>query len=506
MTNIASSVGDEDTKHTRERYSRFLQLLIAAFDELHGMVLERIADPNQYFSNHADYPTMSISDSGFPIFHDTGFYRENARKNYTEAVKPSSLMGAFLRNKPDYKFPAADELIEFLKTDGLGKAFNITAPFEDMYVGQLLAQTVESYIQRFGTGPLDKSKKRRLLRRVFRGVLAKSLDLRVVVPITLTHFDLAHFKLSDTAYVTRIPRQIQLSRSMMNTSGSGAVQHVVGAATHAFVSTNWEIEIETRNDVRSAMNRPPQNIIEEVDLFFAALRAATGIRTGYAQILMIPRGVDLDLYCDLPVVYGSTYRRYPSDFDNFGWAYTRDTVTKNHALEIRRIYGLILKRRERSLTLALRRLNLAMSRDDAADAILDATIGIELLLGDKENMAISYKLRMRAGALAKLKGERTSAEVAEEVKRIYAIRSEVVHGLNAQTKQGKKAVAPDQDRYAVERNAATDILRYIIDILLEYPKYLNPLKIDAELMLGGPPPLPDKGDELEVFTHGEGTE
>jgi hypothetical protein len=58
-----------------------------------------------------------------------------------------------------------------------------------------------------------------------------------------------------------------------------------------------------------------------------------------------------------------------------------------------------------------------MTRDDAVDAILDATIGLEVLLGDQENQALSYKLRLRAGALARLSGTRKPSDVVASVKK-----------------------------------------------------------------------------------------
>ena len=131
------------------------------------------------------------------------------------------------------------------------------------------------------------------------------------------------------------------------------------------------------------------------------------------------------------------------------------------------------------------RLNTCMSRDDAVDAVLDATIALEVLLGDKENMAIAYKIRMRAGALAAFRGDRLSTEVAAAVNKIYATRSKIVHGLT--TSKSKKRVVPEEDRYVIERDAAVDILRYIIEILLENPRFLEPGKIDQELLLGVAP-------------------
>ncbi|MGO4117810.1 hypothetical protein ELH53_07150 [Rhizobium ruizarguesonis] len=123
-----------------------------------------------------------------------------------------------------------------------------------------------------------------------------------------------------------------------------------------------------------------------------------------------------------------------------------------------------------------------MTRDDAVDAILDATIGLEVLLGDQENQALSYKLRLRAGALARLSGTRKPADVVASVKKIYEVRSAIVHGLKTK-KPKKRLLEPEAEPFAAERAAAADMLRFAIDLLLEHPVYLDPLKIDADLLI-----------------------
>lgn len=60
---------------------------------------------------------------------------------------------------------------------------------------------------------------------------------------------------------------------------------VVGAATHAFVSTDWSLDIDKVGEVQRSLNQTSSNVLDAVDSFFAALRIATGISTGYAQLL-----------------------------------------------------------------------------------------------------------------------------------------------------------------------------------------------------------------------------
>jgi hypothetical protein len=124
-------------------------------------------------------------------------------------------------------------------------------------------------------------------------------------------------------------------------------------------------------------------------------------------------------------------------------------------------------------------------------------IGLELLLGDDDNQSLSYKLRLRAAALALLRADPAypAAEVASKVKRLYAARSAIVHGRRK--KRSKKASEPTDTSNASERLLASDLLRFVLNALLTHPKYLDPLKIDEGLLL--------RADQIVVqneVTHG----
>jgi hypothetical protein len=145
------------------------------------------------------------------------------------------------------------------------------------------------------------------------------------------------------------------------------------------------------------------------------------------------------------------------------------------------------------MRLALRRLNGCLTRTDAADAILDGTIGLEILLGDDENQALSYKLRLRAAALAILKADPAypAVEVASKIKRLYGARSAIVHGRRK--KRSKTASEPTDTSNAKERLVASDLLRFVINVLLTNPEYQDrPGKIDDGLLL--------RGDEVVMKT------
>jgi hypothetical protein len=301
----------------------------------------------------------------------------------------------------------------------------------------------------------------------------------------MTNFEMDHFPLTETTYIARMPKRLQLARARMSTLGSGAVRMVVGAATHAFVSKGWNLEVDNTDDVHGSLSRSSSNVLDATDSFFSALRVVTGISTGYAQILWVPRRWALEYFCDLPPVYGTTLRRYPSEYDNYGWVGPGATVTAEHLNEVRRIYRAIVSSQSEAIRLALSRLNGCLTRTDAADAILDGTIGLELLLGDDQNQSLSYKLRLRAAALAVLHADPaySAADVASKVKRLYEARSAIVHGRRK--KRSKKASEPTDTSNAKERLIASDLLRFVLNVLLTHPEYQDPAKIDEGLLLRG---------------------
>jgi hypothetical protein len=102
----------------------------------------------------------------------------------------------------------------------------------DWPVDHLVGDAVERYLHLHGLdAPIDRSSRDKVLLPLMFGTVRRRLDLRLLVPIALTHFDVDHFRLSETAYIARIPKKLQLARARISTRGSGAVQTVVGAAT-----------------------------------------------------------------------------------------------------------------------------------------------------------------------------------------------------------------------------------------------------------------------------------
>jgi hypothetical protein len=425
-------------KKRREELLRYLELFAGAFDELHRAVVKQVNTPGQYKGPHPDYPVMSLLSSGFPAFHESGFFQDHSPRDYVGTVRKGGLAG-LLAALPGsaVNLPKGAELASFLRSHKIGQRLNLGK--YDFSVDMLVGEAVERYLHLHGLDtPIEAKRREAVIRPLVFGTILPKLDLRLVVPITMTHFEVDHFPLTETTYIARMSKRLQLARARMSTLGSGAVRMVVGAATHAFVSNGWNIEVGQIDEVRRSLKQSSSNVVDAADSFFSALRVATGISTGYAQILWVPRGWTLDYFCDLTPVYGTTLRRYPSEYDNYGWAGCGATVTAANLNEVRRIYRATVSSQSEAIRLAMRRLSGCLTRTDDADAILDGTIGLELLLGDDENQSLSYKLRLRAAALAVLHADPAypAAEVASKVKRLYKARSVIIHGRRKKLLKG----------------------------------------------------------------------
>jgi len=474
----------------REELIGFVHRFEEAFDELHDAVVRAVKTPGQFVGPHHDYPTMSILDSGFPSMQEAGFYRNTSPRDYVGTLRPQGLAGLLIGyQRPPDSFPKGAALATYLRDHDIGRRLGLQqvtsgGGTSDWAIDRLVAHAVERYLHLYGLDTsIDDRRRMGVIAPLVQGTVWRKLELRLVVPIALTHFDVDRYRLSDTAYITRIPPKLQLARTRIRTMGTGAVEPVVAAATHAFVSEGWTIEGHDVEHIRRSLGETSANVTDAIDNLFGALRVATGVVAGYAQVLWVPKRWALDYFCDLTPVYGTTLRQYPAHYDNYGWTRQGPTVTRDQLVDVKRVYGSLVSNKTEGVRLALRRLNGCLTRTDAADAILDGTIGLELLLGDDQNQSLSYKLRLRAAALALLAPDqsRPAASVAAKVKRLYSARSTIVHGLKR--KETKRAAGPVDTRHDDDRALAAELLRFVLDVLLTHPEYQDPAKIDDGLLL-----------------------
>lgn len=474
---------------TIDELQKFTSMCEAAFDEIYDAIIQETKLLKPLYHRHADYPSIDFYGSGLPRFTTYGPFNQEAPRDYVGAVRLTALASIVAGSQtPAAEFQAAKKLEDFLASSIIGLRFSysphLPTTTQRWMFNHLVDSAVERYIHIYGLTPcVDRKKRLTVLNPLIQFVTLNSLPLRLIVPISFTNFSEKHFRLSERVCIIKIPKRLQLARARMQTIGTGAAEMVVGAATHAIISKGWSIPATDSGALSNSLSQATPSVLDEIDRFFAALRIAAGVSTGYAQIIWMPEKWARNYYCDLPPIFGTAIRRYPNHFDQFGWLEEPETVNTATLTEVRRIYNAIAANTSEGVRLALRRLNSCLTRTDDADAILDAIIGMELLLSDGRTESLSYKLRLRAGALAKIntRSNLTPPEVFTQVKLLYDTRSKIVHGQK--TKNPRDASRDTDTRYRENRKQAADLLRFVLDTLLMHPEYQHPNKIDTDLLL-----------------------
>jgi hypothetical protein len=469
-----------DPKH------EFVSYLIAAYDEVVAAICDSLSAGNKP-TRVSPFPELSQRDNGMPSISD-GVWSGRGPIKYSSVLDaPYGDEEARARGRfPADAFPKLHSLYAYVSANmaELPGYAGLSPKLLNSFIEYEIAQATDEHFLRFGEVRSTQHSRKVILGPLARGLLDQRLNLAVIVPIALTRFNFDRVRLGKGTFLIRMSPALQRARWQAKAYGAKGHDSVLASATHAFVLTGWEAPNANTVVLSQALSKFDHAARERIDLLFAALRIETGIDTGYAQELRLARGWCHQHNHCLPSVYATGARRYPEAFDDFGWNWDPlPLVTKAQMLRVREQYLALIKHESDRLSLALRRLNAAMIRPDAADAILDATIGLEILLGDGDGQAIGWKLRMRAAALVGVEEGRTAAKaMSDAIKDVYEARSAIVHGA----RRSKGSVEDRAERALKAQNLALTSLRKLMGILLRHPKFLDPLRIDNDLLINPP--------------------
>jgi hypothetical protein len=476
------------TETTNALEQQLVRHFAAAFERTVSAIHAELAAGRRPLGKR-NFPVCSMRENGMPSLSDGSGWDEDGPLQYSdllnEKVEPERPF-----HQPKFtrgRFAEVDALVDFVEANpACGMAYTGISSADRDYPFNLstiqihlhLAHAANRFFLRYGAIACTPRERNALLRPFLRRLFDERLGVTNIIPIALTKFDFDRAKLAGDTYIFRMNDRLQSARWSMKANAASGHDNVVSAATHAFVIKGWTWPNLRWFELSQNLAAHSGALREKIEEVFAALRIVTGISTGFAQELRVARGWT-DFTVDLsPEVYSAGARRYPEEFDNRGWL--RDdlpTIDRAQIKEVGRVLRQIRDAREDRLPLALRRLNSAMIRNDDADRILDATIALEILLSDGDSQAVSYKLRARGGALANLATPGSGNPTSLAIKKIYEARSRIVHG-------GRKL---SQNKAAQDREAcalALAILRQTIRVVLDNPRFLDPQKIDSELLLG----------------------
>jgi len=126
----------------------------------------------------------------------------------------------------------------------------------------------------------------------------------------------------------------------------------------------------------------------------------------------------------------------------------------------------------------MNRLNLSYLRTTDEGGIIDSMIAMEALLSD-DRQEMTHKVAMRLAALYKIADHSLAEQAFKELKRIYAFRSKIVHG-DADLDKHRQLDRYGMTKFAID--VAVEHLRNAFAMLIRYPVFLEPTKIDSFLL------------------------
>jgi len=104
-------------------------------------------------------------------------------------------------------------------------------------------------------------------------------------------------------------------------------------------------------------------------------------------------------------------------------------------------------------------------------------VAVESLLAPETAPEISYRLRVRGAALARLTSTLDPTDAAARIRRLYETRSAVVHGEEV-----------DSSRFNTAKEDGTAVLRMILLGVERRPELLDARLLDSALITGEPSP------------------
>lgn len=258
-----------------------------------------------------------------------------------------------------------------------------------------------------------------------RALLATTLTADVVVPIALVRLDRDEpLHLGHDVWVEPLDEPTQRARAVdVNNSVN---PYLVSAATHAIVLRSREFDNSRGPLVRRVILNANPPFGDEIDEAFQALEIATDQRLGYVQVALRPHDWGYRWLGDLPPIESTVtaLSRLPPELADHGWNSEPIQVGGDALGRAPRIFSRLRSTNAQG-KLAARRLFQSSLRSVPEDALLDACIGIEALLGDQHDELV-HRMGLRASVA--LAGQMDATLTYDILKKVYGHRSKIVHG------------------------------------------------------------------------------
>ena len=478
-----------DNKHEklRKEFSRLLSMAVeAGLDKI-----EPFVGKTEISGTYPGWSKVINGNLGFPIF----------LKSYMQG--PIDYKNAFLPTKPEepplvqmFGIKEFDRLIKFCTDESivqeklLGKKLseyrdiNDYKFFENYLCSNIMIviwETIDRFLHLYGNCDSNKFDLGIIVEEFVNSVFDDYIYVDYYIPILYCKFGFDDLEISDDLKITKMDDKTQIARAILINLEQGIIKEVASSATHALVIKNKKLKSLGWFDIPNVISDIKNYPMEEIEGFMASMRIVSGADFGYIQLLMKPRGWVFHYRSDLPTLEGICVKSYPKYFDTQLWQISKiPIINEKTAIRIGNICKKLNKVNNNKLKLAIRRINHCFLRDEDEDKIIDAVIGLEALLGDRGG-GITYKISMRAGVLSKKLDSFTenASDICKYVKRLYDIRSQIVHGVY---RSKINEIEIEENKRIRASDLAIRYLGYFIQIMLDNDEFLKIENIDRELL------------------------
>lgn len=463
----------------------FLSVVAAAVKEGNERINE-LEESGQKLKSYDNWVTVKYGDDGWPSFSRSTFFSKGP-VNYEAcfAYVPNSFNGPILVDE----IPAFVALFEYVRSHEsvLRKLVPSPAVTEDHDFVRIasggLATEIICRLRYMNQAPSDEAI-RTLLKELLLPYEEEMLSVDVIVPLVLAKFEegIDCVEVEEDLQLVRMDDDIQVCRVAGQHLPSSINEWVLEHATHAFIVSNQRVSVGHPWLRKSAYGDLSLSRIEDA---ITSVRLLSGVETGYAQVVLRPRGWSDGWRGALPpLVQAIRVRRYPGRFDYHGWLEERPAITVAEVGQLPTFVS-ALSRAPSNMRLAARRLSTAALREVPEDRILDACVGLEALAGDGSG-ELTYKLAMRISALLATDYDGNSFApdaIYRLVKKVYAHRSAVAHG-NAKSLEKTATVDLGDGTKVSTHLLAEMLLREALKRAIVNPAVANAEAMDQLLLKG----------------------
>jgi len=447
---------------------------------------------HKYISNYLQYP-IELRNEGLikwrTVSELSPFQGELSNEKNYKTVNFSSLISLKENNEEICvsDLEGYEDCLQFLATNTnflsliwYPKATNRM----ELALSLLLGDIINRYISLRNNFEYEERHFKEIYKEVTNVYFQEKLEFDICVPILFIEFESENITISDNVFINKMSEEFIKSKHFVGNYDAYLEKLVLDCATHMLVIKGYYLEKSEFDSEKILENQKvyPTDVISSV---FASIRSITGLPTGYAQIISYPKNNWIPKYSkgDLLGLAGARAREYPDSFLSHYWLEPRKFIDKKDEKKIADIAAVILSNRnQNALKLACDRLNRSTLRNDEEDSILDAIIGLELLLSDNDKGELTYKISSRMATISTLCSDchYTPIEVQRSVSQIYRYRSDIVH--SRKPREATKQIRVKQDEEIAPVALAIKYLRMAIGVLAFSPEFLTSKKID-ELMM-----------------------